>query len=57
MLDLKLYCSAVLSSLCGQGTATELVLGSHLHLNTYRSFGVCLVETPKVRSVSQVPPS
>ena len=45
MLDLELFCSAVLSSLCGQGAATELVLGSHL--NTYRSFGVYLVETPK----------
>ena len=47
--------SAQLSSLCGRGAATGLVLGSHT--DNDRSFGVCLVETPKVRNGSQAPSS
>ena len=44
--------SAQLSSLCGRGAATGLVLGSHT--DNDRSFGVCLVETPKVKSGSKL---
>ena len=47
--------SAQLSSLCGRGAATGLVLGSHT--DNDRSFGVCLVETPKGRNGSQAPSS
>ena len=47
--------SAQLSSLCGRGAATGLVLGSHT--DNDRSFGVCLVETPKVKGGSKLLPS